>query len=53
MLALSLFLLQKLAQFGQDTLLADPALHVTQALRRQSFARLQRWNLEPGNTLSR
>ena len=35
-IALSLFLLQKLAQFGQDTLLADPALHVTQALRRQT-----------------
>ena len=41
-LALTIFFVQKLAQFGQDTLLAAPALHVTQALRRQTFARLQR-----------
>ncbi len=41
-LALSVFLLQKLAQFGQDTLLADPALQVSQELRRRLFARLQR-----------
>ena len=50
--ALSLFLLQKLAQFGQDTLLAAPALHVTQALRRQSFARLQRLEFGALETLS-
>ena len=31
-----------MAQFGQDTLLAAPALQVSQALRRQLFARLQR-----------
>jgi ATP-binding cassette subfamily B protein len=41
-LALSVFMLQKLAQFGQDTLLADPALQVSQELRRRMFARLQR-----------
>ena len=41
-LALSVYLLQKLAQFGQDTLLADPALQVSQELRRRLFARLQR-----------
>jgi len=41
-LSLTIFFVQKLAQFGQDTLLAAPALHVTQALRRQIFARLQR-----------
>jgi ATP-binding cassette subfamily B protein len=41
-LALLVFLLQKLAQFGQDTLLAGPALKVSEALRRQLFARLQR-----------
>ena len=41
-LALSVFMLQKLAQFGQDTLLADPALQVSQELRRRLFARLQR-----------
>ena len=40
--ALGVFLLQKLAQFGQDTLLAAPALQVSQALRSQLFARLQR-----------
>ena len=41
-LALSVFMLQKLAQFGQDTLLAGPALQVSQELRRRLFARLQR-----------
>ena len=41
-LALSVFMLQKLAQFGQDTLLAGPALQVSQDLRRRLFARLQR-----------
>ncbi len=40
--ALAVFMVQKLAQFGQDTLLADPALQVSQDLRRQLFARLQR-----------
>jgi len=40
--ALGLFLLQKAAQFGQDTLLAGPALRVSQELRRSLFARLQR-----------
>ncbi len=40
--ALAVFLLQKLAQFGQDTLLASPALQVSQALRSQLFARLQK-----------
>ena len=41
-LALSVFMVQKLAQFGQDSLLAAPALQVSQELRRQLFARLQR-----------
>jgi ATP-binding cassette subfamily B protein len=41
-LALSVFMVQKLAQFGQDSLLAEPALLVSQDLRRQLFARLQR-----------
>ena len=40
--ALGLFLVQKAAQFGQDTLLAGPALRVSQELRRSLFARLQR-----------
>ena len=35
-------MVQKLAQFGQDTLLAGPALRVSQELRRGLFARLQR-----------
>jgi ATP-binding cassette subfamily B protein len=41
-LALAVFMLQKVAQFGQDTLLAGPALQVSQDLRSQLFARLQR-----------
>ncbi|MCP9774340.1 ABC transporter ATP-binding protein [Cyanobium sp. WAJ14-Wanaka] len=40
-LALAVFLLQKAAQFGQDILLAGPALRVSQELRRSLFARLQ------------
>lgn len=40
--ALAVFLLQKTAQFGQDTLLAGPALQVSQELRRRLFARLQK-----------
>ena len=40
--SLGLFLVQKAAQFGQDTLLAGPALRVSQELRRGLFARLQR-----------
>jgi len=43
--ALGLFLVQKAAQFGQDTLLAGPALRVSQELRRGLFARLQRLEL--------
>ena len=39
--ALAVFLLQKLAQFGQDILLAGPALRVSEELRRLLFARLQ------------
>jgi ATP-binding cassette subfamily B protein len=41
-LALAVFMVQKAAQFGQDTLLAGPALAVSQDLRGQLFARLQR-----------
>ena len=40
--AMAVFLIQKLAQFGQDILLAEPALQVSQELRRGLFARLQR-----------
>ncbi|MEX1315880.1 MAG: ABC transporter ATP-binding protein, partial [Synechococcaceae cyanobacterium] len=42
LLALLVFLVQKGAQFGQDTLLAGPALSVSKTLRQQLFARLQR-----------
>ncbi|MFN6132741.1 MAG: ABC transporter ATP-binding protein [Synechococcaceae cyanobacterium] len=40
--AMGVFLVQKTAQFGQDSLLAGPALGVTQDLRKDLFARLQR-----------
>ena len=40
--AMAVFLVQKTAQFGQDSLLAGPALGVTQDLRQGLFARLQR-----------
>lgn len=40
-LALLIFAVQKIAQFGQDVLLAGPALLVSQDLRRDLFRRLQ------------
>ena len=40
-LALLIFAVQKVAQFGQDSLLAGPALLVSQDLRRDLFRRLQ------------
>ena len=52
LLALLVFLTQKLAQFGQDTLLADPALRVSQALRQQLFGRLQQLDFASLDTLS-
>jgi ATP-binding cassette subfamily B protein len=52
LLALVVFLLQKLAQFGQDTLLADPALRVSQGLRQQLFARLQQLRFSALDKLS-
>ena len=39
--ALVVFMVQKAAQFGQDILLAGPALRVSQELRHSLFARLQ------------
>ena len=40
-LTLGVFLTQKIAQFGQDTLLARPSLQISQDLRRQAFKSLQ------------
>ena len=40
-IALIVFLIQKLAQFIQDTLLADPALKLSQELRSDIFRKLQ------------
>jgi ATP-binding cassette, subfamily B, bacterial len=51
-LALLVFLVQKLGQFGQDTLLADPALRVSQGLRQQLFARLQQLRFSALDKLS-
>ena len=44
-LVLVVFAIQKIAQFGQDSLLAGPALQVSQSLRRDLFQRLQRVQL--------
>ncbi len=43
--ALFIFLLQKLCQFGQDILLAKPALYISQELRKKLFAKLQKSKL--------
>ena len=44
-IALLIFLIQKFAQFVQDTLLADPALRISQDLRSQIFSKLQKVEL--------
>ncbi len=44
-LVLLVFAIQKVAQFGQDSLLAGPALQVSQSLRRDLFQRLQKVQL--------
>jgi ATP-binding cassette subfamily B protein len=44
-IALVVFLIQKLAQFIQDTLLAEPALKISQELRRNIFSKLQKVEL--------
>jgi ATP-binding cassette subfamily B protein len=51
-LALLVFLVQKACQFGQDSLLAGPALAVTQELRQRTFARLLRLDLGALQSLS-
>ncbi|MFL0765456.1 MAG: ABC transporter ATP-binding protein, partial [Prochlorococcus sp.] len=51
-LALCVFLVQKLAQFGQDIMLAGPALRVSQDLRRDLFAQLQKVELRALEKLS-
>ena len=43
--SLGIFLIQKIAQFGQDTLLASPALSLSQDLRKELFRRLQKIEL--------
>ena len=50
--AMAIFLVQKLAQYGKDILLAGPSLWVSQALRQVIFARLQRLALPALEKLS-
>ncbi len=50
--ALGVFLIQKFAQFGQDTLLAGPALYVSQELRKDLFKKLQKVKLSALEKLS-
>ena len=50
--ALAVFLVQKSAQFAQDTLLAGPALQVSQRLRHGLFERLQRLDFRSLGSLS-
>ena len=44
-LSLLIFLIQKIAQFLQDIFLAEPALFVSQDLRRELFKQLQKMDL--------
>ncbi len=50
--ALCVFLVQKLAQFFQDILLADPSLRISQDLRQNLFSKLQKTKLEAVEKLS-
>ncbi len=43
--ALCIFLVQKIAQYFQDTLLADPALRISQKIRRDFFMKIQKIEL--------
>ncbi len=52
LLSLSLFLVQKIAQFGQDILLAGPSLRVSQDLRSHFFGQLQRIKLRELENIS-
>ena len=47
-----IFLIQKIAQFVQDTLLADPSLKISQDLRSEIFSRLQKVDLASLEKLS-
>ncbi len=51
-ISLLVFLIQKVAQFLQDILLAAPALRVSQELRKQLFFKLQRLELSSLEKLS-
>ena len=51
-IALIVFLIQKLAQFIQDTLLAEPSLRISQDLRSDIFRRLQKVDLASLEKLS-
>ncbi len=51
-LALIVFLIQKVAQFGQDTILARPALRISQDLRTEIFIKLQKIELRAIEKLS-
>ncbi len=50
--ALFVFLVQKIAQFIQDTLLAAPALKISQSLRQDLFRKLQKIKVESIEKLS-
>ena len=51
-IALVVFIIQKLAQFGQDIILAKPALKISQDLRTQLFGQLQKIELKALEKLS-
>tara|TARA_Y100001968_G_scaffold319352_1_gene350735 strand:+ start:2515 stop:4266 length:1752 start_codon:yes stop_codon:yes gene_type:complete len=50
--ALFVFLIQKLSQFSQDTLLANPALSISQTLRNELFKKLQKIEIRSISKLS-
>ncbi len=50
--SLGIFFVQKIAQFGQDILLAGPALRVSQKLRHDVFKKLQKVDLSSLEKLS-
>ncbi len=50
--ALIVFLVQKIAQFSQDILLAGPSLKISQELRQDLFAKLQRIEVQSLEKLS-
>ena len=51
--ALVIFLIQKIAQFGQDIYVAKPALEISEVMRQKLFSNIQKIKLNSINNISK